>query len=148
MMRILRATACISLTLVAALTWLAAAAYASDDTTRFYGTWRTSFVVNGQTVTMISVHDHNGYTNYFVTPTDNASAGSGTFSAANGKYQTSAPAPNDAGTYHFRDDNTVVCTNAAGQTVTWKKENAAQPRAASGQPSAPPATPAAPAPTA
>jgi TPR repeat protein len=148
MMRILRATACISLTLVAALTWLAAAAYASDDTARFYGTWRTSFVVNGQTVTMISVHDNNGFTNYFVTPTGNASAGSGTFSAANGKYQTSAPAPNDAGTYHFRDDNTVVCTNAAGQTVTWKKENAAQPRAASGQPSAPPATPAAPAPTA
>jgi TPR repeat protein len=150
MMRMLRATACISLALVTALTWLAPAACASDDTARFYGTWRTSFVVNGQTVTMISVHDNNGYTNYFVTPTGNASAGSGTFSAANGKYQTSAPAPNDAGTYHFLDDNTVVCTNAAGQTVTWKRENAAQPRAASAQPAGPaasaaPAAPPAPA---
>src|ERR1700691_713234 len=112
MMRMLRVTAWISLTFVTALAWLAPAAYASDDTARLYGTWRTSFVVNGQTVTMITVHDNNGYTNYFVTPTGNAPAGSGTFSAANGKYQTSAPPPNDAGTYHFLDDTTVVCTNA------------------------------------
>jgi TPR repeat protein len=145
MMRMLRATAWIFLTLVAALSWLAPAARASDDTARFYGTWRTSFVVNGQTVTMITMHDNNGYTNYFVTPGGNAPAGSGTFSAANGKYRTSAPAPNDAGTYHFLDDNTVVCTNAAGQTVTWKKENAPQSRMASAQPASQPAAPAAPA---
>jgi TPR repeat protein len=141
MMRMLRAAACISLTLVTALTWLAPAASASDDTARFYGTWRTSFVVNGQTVTMISVHDVNGYTNYFVTPAGNSPAGSGTFSAASGKYQTSAPAPDDAGTYHFVDDNTVVCTNAAGQTATWKRENAAQSRTPSAQPSAQPSPP-------
>jgi TPR repeat protein len=146
MMRMLRATAWISLTLATALTWLAPATSASDDTARFYGTWRTSFVVNGQTVTMISVHDKNGYSNSFVTPTGNAPAGSGTFSAANGKYQTSAPNPNDAGTYHFVDDNTVVCTNAAGQTITWKRENAAQPRTASSQPTSQAAAPAAPAP--
>jgi len=147
MMRMLRAAAWISLTLVAALSWIAPAARAPDDTARFYGTWRTNFVVNGQTVTMITVHDNNGYTNYFVTPTGNAPAGSGTFSAANGKYQTSAPAPNDAGTYHFLDDNTVDCTNAVGQTVTWKKDNAAQSRTASAQPAQPaaPAAPAAPA---
>ncbi len=145
MMRMLRATACISLTLVTAFAWRTPSAYASDDTARFYGTWRTSFVVNGQTVTMISVHDNNGFTNYFVTPTGNASAGSGTFSAANGKYQTSAPAPNDAGTYHFLDDKTVVCTNAAGQTVTRKRESAGRPGTPPVQPStrAKPAAPAA-----
>jgi TPR repeat protein len=151
MMRMLRTTACVSLALVTALAWFAPAARASDDTARFFGTWRTSFVVNGQTVTMLSVHDNSGYTNYFVTPGGNSPAGNGTFIAANGKYKTSAPAPNDAGTYHFVDDNTVICTNAAGQTVTWKRDNAAQPRAAVAQPSAPaaqPSTPAAPAPAA
>jgi TPR repeat protein len=147
MMRMLRATACISLTLIAAVTWFTPGARASDDTARFYGTWRTSFVVNGQTVTMITVHDNKGYTNYFVTPGGNTPAGAGTFVAANGKYQTSAPAPNDAGTYRFVDDKTVVCTNAAGQTVTWKRESAAQPHARASQPAAPPAAaqPAAPA---
>ena len=154
MMRMLRAAVVTCVIVLTALTRLAPAARAADDTVRFYGTWRTRFVVNGQTVTMISVHDANGYANYIVTPTGNAPAGSGTFSAANGKYKTSAPQPNDSGTYHFLDDNTVICSNAAGQTVTWKKEPAAaQPRApaqpspqSSPQPARQPAQPASPAP--
>jgi hypothetical protein len=125
MMRMLRAPVLTCVVVLTALTRFAPAARAADDTVRFYGTWRTSIVINGQTVTMISVHDANGYANYIVTPTGNAPAGTGTFSAANGKYKTSAPQPNDSGTYHFLDDNTVVCSNAAGQTVTWKKETAA-----------------------
>jgi hypothetical protein len=32
-----------------------------------------------------------------------------------------APVPNDSGTYRFVDSETVVCTNAAGQTATWKR---------------------------
>jgi TPR repeat protein len=149
MMRLLRAAVLTCVMVLTALTWFAPAARATDDTVRFYGTWRTSFVINGQTVTMISVHDANGYANYIVTPTGNTPAGTGTFSAANGKYKTSAPQPNDSGTYHFLDDNTVVCSNAAGQTVTWKKDKSASAHAAAGQPAAQspnnaPASPAAP----
>lgn len=149
MMRILRATTWACVTLISALTWLAPAACASDDTARFYGSWRTSVVLNGQTITVLSVHDANGFTNYVVTPNGNVPAGSGTFSAANGKYKTSAPQPNDSGTYHFLDDNTVVCSNAAGQTVTWKKDGAGAPRSpappSSPQPAAATPPPAAPA---
>jgi TPR repeat protein len=156
MMRMLRAPVLTCVVVLTALTRFAPAARAADDTLRFYGTWRTSIVINGQTVTMISVHDANGYANYIVTPTGNAPAGTGTFSAANGKYKTSAPQPNDSGTYHFLDDNTVVCSNAAGQTVTWKKETAgAQPRTpaqsspqVSPQPAAPAAAASAPPPPA
>ena len=54
-------------------------------------------------------------------------AGSGTFTAAHGEYQTSAPAPNDKGIYHFVDSQTVVCANAAGQQLTWRRQTA--PRA-------------------
>jgi TPR repeat protein len=95
--------------------------HAADDTGRFYGSWTASFPLNGQTVTMLSIHDPAGYKNFFVAPIGNVPAGNGSFSAANGRYSTSAPAPNDAGTYHFVDNDTVVCTNAAGQTLTWKR---------------------------
>lgn len=98
MMRMRRAAVLACVMVLTALTRFPPAARAADDTVRFYGSWRTSVVINGQTVTMISVHDANGYVNYIVTPTGNAAAGSGTFSAANGKYKTSAPQPNDSGT--------------------------------------------------
>ena len=114
--------------LAAGLLGLAATVRGGDDTARFYGTWSTSFVFNGQTVNMVSVNDASGYKNYV----GNAFAGGGTFSAANGKYKMSAEKPNDSGTYHFVDDNTVICTNSAGLTVTWKRV-AAQP----GAPAAP-----------
>jgi TPR repeat protein len=114
----------ICVTLVAGLIGDATAARAGDDTARFYGTWKTSVLFNGQMVAIVSVHDASGYKNYAVSPSGNTPAGDGTFSAANGRYTTSADEPNDSGTYHFLGDDTVICTNAAGQTVTWKCEKA------------------------
>ena len=100
-------------------------ARAADDTARFYGTWVTSVPVNGQLVTMVSVHNAKGYTNSWRSPSGSTPAGSGGFTAADGKYRTTAPSPNDSGTYQFTDDDTVVCTNAAGQTATWRRDKAA-----------------------
>jgi hypothetical protein len=94
---------------------------AGDDTERFYGTWKGQFEANGQTVTLISVHDARGYRNSLVTNTGTIPAGQGSFAAANGRYSAAAPKPNDSGTYHFTDSETVVCTNSAGQTVTWRR---------------------------
>jgi TPR repeat protein len=111
---------------------LVPAARAADDTARFFGSWTASFVVNGQTVTMLSIHDAAGYKNFLVAPSGNVPAGNGTFSAASGRYATSADKPNDAGTYRFLDNDTVVCTNAAGQTLTWKRYTAPAATLASG----------------
>jgi TPR repeat protein len=112
--------------LVVGLIGMATVAHAADDTARFYGTWKTSFPYNGQTVTMVSVHDASGYKNYVVTPTGYQPAGDGTFSAANGKWTSSAAQPNNVGVYHFIDNNTVVWTNAVGQVVTWRRDKSAQ----------------------
>jgi hypothetical protein len=98
---------------------------AADDTSRFFGTWVASVAVNGQTVTLVSVHNASGYTNTWWSPSASTPAGSGGFSAADGKYQTTAPWPNNLGTYSFTDNDTVVCTNAAGQTVTWRRQKGA-----------------------
>lgn len=95
-----------------------------DDTANFYGSWTASFPVNGQTMTVLSIHDANGYRNFNVTPTVNVPIASGSFTAANGRYRTNAPSPNDTGTYRFADPDTAVCTNAAGQTLTWKRQGA------------------------
>src|SRR5580704_17110529 len=124
--------------LVVGLVGLATVAHAADDTARFFGTWKTSFPYNGQTVTLISVHDENGYQNYVVTPSGNQPAGNGTFSAANGKWSSSAAAPNNVGVYHFLSNNTVVCTNAVGQVVTWRREKS--PPTPAGPDPNPPAT--------
>lgn len=104
----------------------APAMQAGDDTTRFFGTWVASFVANGQTISMVSVHGPSGYSNTWRSAAGDTPAGSGGFSAADGRYKTTAPSPNDAGTYRFTGDDTVVCTNAAGQTVTWHREKAAE----------------------
>ncbi len=98
------------------------AAPAGDDTVGFYGTWTAQIRTNGQAMTLLSVHDSLGYRNFVVTATGNVPMDSGTFSAANGKYRSSAARPNDSGTYRFLDSETAVCTNAAGQTVTWKRK--------------------------
>jgi hypothetical protein len=95
----------------------------ADDTARFYGTWKAVFFSNGQQVTILSAHDANGYRNFVVTPNGNVAADSGTFSAGNGRYQTSAPSPNNSGTYQFITSGTVKCTNAAGQSVTWWRQS-------------------------
>jgi hypothetical protein len=43
--------------------------------------------------------------------------GDGSFSAANGRYATSAPKPNDAGTYHFLDNALAWAQKSAAQIV-------------------------------
>ena len=117
---------CLNAVLAAGLIGLichAPAARAADDTARFFGQWKTVFSYNGQLATMISVHDTNGYKNFFLTPTGYALAGSGAFSAASGIWVADAAPPNNGGTYRFVDDNTVICGNALGQTVTWKRDS-------------------------
>lgn len=101
----------------------APAARAADDTVRFFGQWKTTFSYNGQPATMISVHDTNGYRNFLLTPTGYAFAGSGAFSAANGIWIAEAAPPNNGGAYHFIDGNTVICSNALGQSVTWRRDS-------------------------
>ncbi len=132
---------CLHLALTAGLVGLAGlapAAHAADDTARFYGEWKTSFSANGQTVTIISVHDANGYNNYVLTPTGYTFAGSGAFSAANGIWFAAAPPPQNGGTYRFVDNDTAICGNAVGQTVTWKRDSTPLPGVA-GSASQPPA---------
>jgi hypothetical protein len=113
----------IQVAMVAALLAAASLSSAADDTARFYGTWTAEVTFNGQTLQMVWVRDRNEFKNYFVVSGSRTPAGEGRFSAANGKYTSSAPAPNDAGTYHFTDNNAVVCTNSAGLTVTWGRDN-------------------------
>ena len=110
---------------IATLIVLATPAWARDDTARFYGTWKTTVVANGQTVTIVSFHDSNGYKNFVRTPTGDVPAGDGSFSAADGKWSSNAAAPNDGGVYHFVGNDTVVATNGAGQTVTWLRDKSA-----------------------
>jgi hypothetical protein len=125
---------CFNAALAAGLIGLAPTAHAADDTARFYGEWKTSFPFNGQTVTIISVHDANGYSNYVLTPTGYTFAGSGAFSASNGIWFAAAPPPQNGGTYHFVDNNTAICSNAAGQTVTWRRDNTPLPGVAASGP--------------
>ena len=126
---------CFNAALVAGLIGHTPAARASDDTARFFGQWKTTITASGQTVTIVSVHDVNGYSNYVLTPTGFTFAGSGAYSATNGIWLAAAPPPNNGGTYHFVDSNTVICSNAAGQTVTWKRDSTplAQPAARGSQ---------------
>jgi TPR repeat protein len=102
-------------------------ARAANDTARFHGKWRTSFPYNGQTITLVSIHDGRGFKNYTLVPNGALPAGDGTFSAADGKWTTSSAPPNNTGTYHFTNDNTVVCTNALGQTVVWQRDDSPLP---------------------
>ncbi|MGA8090296.1 MAG: caspase family protein [Terracidiphilus sp.] len=99
------------------------AARAADDTARFLGQWKTTVSNNGQTVTIISVHDADGYKNYIQTPSGLTFAGSGAFSASNGIWMAAAAPPNNGGSYHFVNADTVICNNAVGQTVTWRRDS-------------------------
>ena len=109
----------------AALIVSATAAHAGDDTARFYGTWKTTVVANGQTVTIVSIHDADGYRNFVRAPTGDVPADAGTFSAANGKWSSSAAFPYNGGVYHFVGNDMVIATNAAGATVTWIRDKSA-----------------------
>lgn len=102
-------------------------AQAADDTVRFYGAWITNVEYNGQMVIIESIHDGSGYRNYTRLPFSVTSAGSGSFSAANGKWTAAAAAPDNSGTYNFVDDNTIVATDAVGQAVTWRRNDGALP---------------------
>jgi hypothetical protein len=117
-------------------------ARAVDDTARFFGQWKIVVSGNGQTVTIISVHDNDGFKNYIQTPSGFVFAGSGAFSAANGIWFAAAPPPNNGGTYHFVNADTVVCNNALGQTVTWRRDKtplgSASASHAQPEPTAPP----------
>ena len=123
---------CASALFALAIFLSASVARGADDTARFYGTWKAYVPLNGQTITLISIHDENGYQNFVRQPAGgDTPAGTGTFSAANGKYKTSAGFPNDGGFYKFMGSDTVVCTNLAGRVVTWKrlKPDTAEPKA-------------------
>jgi hypothetical protein len=115
------------LSILAALLATAAPSFAADDTARFLGTWSMQFPAAGQMLTLVSIHDSSGYNNYLLIAGSRWPAGNGTFSAANGKYTAAAAKPNDSGTYNFTNNDMIVCTNAAGQTVTWKRYTAALP---------------------
>ncbi len=143
-MRLRPALHSVALVLIAFFVALVPAARAADDTARFFGTWKTTVPYNGQTITLLAVHDANGFTGWVVTPTGNTPTGTGTFSAANGHYTTSSPPPNNAGVYHFVSKDAVVCTNAAGQTVTWTRTTMSAPKAAPAPAPAPVPAPAPP----
>jgi len=134
--------------IVATVLLLAPAARASDDTARFYGTWQAHILVNGQLYTVISIHDESGYRNFVRSPSGDTPAGDGTFSAKNGIYHTSAPAPNAGGVYYFKDNNTAVCTNSAGQIVTWRRLKDAQGAPVTGSGAGPATAPPGPGPAA
>jgi TPR repeat protein len=119
----------IPIALVVVLITMVAAARAADDTARFYGTWETVLPINGKMTTFISVHDASGFKNFVRLPNGNAPTGEGAFSAANGRYTTSDPSPNDSGSYKFIGETTVICTNAAGQSAIWKRIAAPAPNA-------------------
>ncbi len=106
---------------------LVTAAHGANDTARFQGKWKASFPYNGQTVTLVSIHEGGGFKNYVIVPNGAMPAGSGTFSAVNGKWTASADKPNDSGTYHFTDNNNVVCSNAIGQILVWQRDNTPLP---------------------
>ena len=117
----------ISMVLAAGALGLATGARAADDTTRFYGSWVASFEYNGQLVISESTHDASGYKNYVRLPAGVTAAGNGNYSAANGKWTATAAAAHDSGTYKFIDDYTAVCTDAAGLTVTWRRDDTTLP---------------------
>jgi hypothetical protein len=77
MMRAFHGLACFSV--LAGLTLFVTGSRAGDDIARFYGTWKTSVPMSGQTVTIVSVHDASGYKNFIETPTGQLPAGNGTF---------------------------------------------------------------------
>jgi hypothetical protein len=125
-MRAFNCNRCIGcLTVFAAFILLATTARAGDDTARFYGTWKTTATVNGQTVTIISVHDASGYRNVLKMPTGDVPV-AGTFHAADGNWSSNTPYPYNSGTYRFQDNDHVVQTNAAGEMLTWVRDRTAK----------------------
>ena len=102
-------------------------AHAADDTARFFGQWkiaslsmaRRSRLFRSTTPTVIATMFRRRPAILF--------AGSGAFSAANGIWFAAAPPPDNGGTYHFVDNDTAICSNSVGQTVTWRRDNTQLP---------------------
>jgi hypothetical protein len=127
----------LSAALAAGMAGMVSVARAADDTARFYGQWKITIPVNGQMITIISVHDANGTATYVQTGNGFTLAGTAAFSAANGIWFAVAPPPNNAGTYRFINKDKAVCTNAIGQTVTWTRDST--PLTQTAVPASPPA---------
>ncbi len=117
----------ICMSLATGLIGLPPAAHAADDTARFLGSWIATLPYNGQTISIVSIHDAGGFKNYLLLPNGALPFGAGTFSATDGKWATNAPAPNDSGTYQFANDNSVSCTNSTGSLLVWNRYNAPLP---------------------
>jgi TPR repeat protein len=117
---------CMCIALVVGLFGPGAAIHAADDTTRFNGTWEFTFPYNGQMLTMVSEHSGGTFKNHVRLPNGDTSVVQGQFSALKGRWTATADQPNDSGSYRFIDNDTVICTNAIGQTATWHRVGAAQ----------------------
>jgi hypothetical protein len=122
MMRVFWIKLCLGAALAIILIGWLPPARAADDTARFYGQWKATFPVNGVSVTVISVHDANGYSNYVVSGDTITFVGSGSYSAANGIW-TATPGVGNTGSYHFVDRDTIVCANTMGLVLTWKRDH-------------------------
>jgi hypothetical protein len=112
------------LSLFAALILLATTARAADDTARFYGTWKTSTAVYGQTVVTVSMHDAKGFHNVVKMPNGDVAV-DGTFHAADGYWSSNAFYPFNGGTYRFQDNDHVSQTDAVGNTLAWVRDKTA-----------------------
>jgi hypothetical protein len=102
----------------------AASTQPADDNARFSGNWMATFMYYNTPVTIVSVHDTKSYKNYVIMPQGAAPAGSGQFAAAGGTWTSNnTPAPFNTGSYNFIDNNSVLCTNAVGQSCLWQRDN-------------------------
>jgi hypothetical protein len=118
---------CFTAVVTVALVLISHSASAADDTARFVGQWKTTTPMNGQMVTVVSVHDASNYTNYVLTPNGFVPAVTGTFIAKDGKYLATSPTGNLTGGYRFLSNDSVILTNAAGQPFTWVRDNTSLP---------------------
>jgi len=91
--------------------------HAADDTARFYGSWTASFPLNGQTVTMLSIHDPAGYKNFFAAPNGNVPAGADRNDASALTWAQKSAAQNDAdGLYYLG----MIHYTGRGAPRNWK----------------------------
>ncbi len=115
---------------------------AADDTARFNGTWQTTIPYNGQSLTLVSVHDGSTYKNYIILPNGAMPIGDGRFSAVDGKWTATSDKGNDGGTYQFPNNDTITGTNSTGQNYVWKRDNNPLPPIIGAVPPAPAPVPA------
>jgi hypothetical protein len=115
----------------------AALANLTVGTAPLYGKWEITFPYSGRMLTLVEVVDASGYKDYLLLPDGSRLVAAGKFWAAKGKWASSAAKPNDSGRYEFLDANTFKATNAAGQSLTWKRHNGPLPSPVDAIPSNP-----------